>query len=106
MYGKCARDITHVPEMCLVETCQANSSSPFNVPDMFLPVSRCLHPQCDVPIGFALVMAGECFQKIGELTDEVIHNDLLVRMFPKFSFRLLTGILPFSVVRIILMLIP
>ena len=33
----------------------------------------------DVPIGFALVMAGECFKAIGELTDEMIHNDLLVR---------------------------
>ena len=46
MCGKCTRDITHVPEMCLVETCQVNGSSPFNVPDMFLPVSRHLHPQC------------------------------------------------------------
>ena len=37
-------------------------------------------PGCtDVPIGFALVMAGECFKAIGELTDEMIHNDLLVR---------------------------
>ena len=33
----------------------------------------------DVPIGFASVMAGECFEAIGELTDEMIHNDLLVR---------------------------
>jgi len=40
MNGKCARDITHVPEMCLVETCQVNGSCPFHVPDMFLPVSR------------------------------------------------------------------
>ena len=32
--------------MCPVETCQANGSSPFNFPDMFLPVSRCLRPQC------------------------------------------------------------
>ena len=46
MYGKCARNITHVPEMCLVETCQVNGSSPFNVPDMFLPISRHLRPQC------------------------------------------------------------
>ena len=37
-------------------------------------------PGCaDVPIGFASVMAGECFEAIGELTDELIHNDLLVR---------------------------
>ena len=37
-------------------------------------------PGCaDVPIGFASVMAGECFEAIGELTDEMIHNDLLVR---------------------------
>ena len=47
MCVKCARNITHVPEMCPVETCQANGSSPFNVPDMFLPVSRCLRPQCE-----------------------------------------------------------
>ena len=33
----------------------------------------------DIPIGFASVMAGECFEVIGELTDEMIHNDLLVR---------------------------
>ena len=46
MYGKCARDITYVPEMCLVETFQVNGSSPFNVPDMFLPVSRGPCPQC------------------------------------------------------------
>ena len=46
MCVKCTRNITDVPEMCLVETCQANGSSPFNVPDMFLPVSRCLCPQC------------------------------------------------------------
>ena len=39
MCVKCARNIIHVPEMCPVETCQANGSSPFNVPDMFLPVS-------------------------------------------------------------------
>ena len=45
MYGKCARDITHVPEMCLVETCQVNGSCPFNVPDMFPPVSRGPRPQ-------------------------------------------------------------
>ena len=37
-----------MPEMGLVETCQRNSSSPFNVPDMFLPVSRHLCPQCDL----------------------------------------------------------
>ena len=37
-------------------------------------------PGCaDVPIGFASVMAGECFEAIGELTDELIHKDLLVR---------------------------
>ena len=37
-------------------------------------------PGCaDVLIGFASVMAGECFEVIGELTDEMIHNDLLVR---------------------------
>ena len=37
-------------------------------------------PGCaDVPIGFALVMAGECFESIEQLTDDVIHNDLLVR---------------------------
>ena len=37
-------------------------------------------PGCaDVPIGFASVMAGECFEAIGGLTDEMIHNDLLVR---------------------------
>ena len=37
-------------------------------------------PGCaDIPIGFASVMAGECFETIGELTDEMIHNDLLVR---------------------------
>ena len=46
MCVKCARNIIYVPEMCPVETCQANGSSPFNVPDMFLPVSRCLRPQC------------------------------------------------------------
>ena len=46
MCVKCARNITHVPEMCLLETCQANGSSPFNFPDMFLPVSRCPRPQC------------------------------------------------------------
>ena len=33
----------------------------------------------DVPIGFTSVMAGECFEAIGKLTDEMIHNDLLVR---------------------------
>ena len=33
----------------------------------------------NVPISFASVMAGECFAAIGELTDEMIHNDLLVR---------------------------
>ena len=34
-------------------------------------------PGCaDVPIGFASVMAEECFEVIGELTDEMIHNDL------------------------------
>ena len=48
-------------------------------------------PGCaDVSIGFASVMAGECFEKIGELTDELIHNDLLVRTVPKSSFWLLT----------------
>ena len=46
MCVKCTRNITPVNEMCLVETCQVNGSSPFNVPDMFLPVSRCLRPQC------------------------------------------------------------
>ena len=46
MCVKCARNITHVPEMCLVETCQVNGCSPINGPDMFLPVSRCLCPQC------------------------------------------------------------
>ena len=30
----------------LVVTWQVNRSSPFNVPDMFLPVSRCPRPQC------------------------------------------------------------
>ena len=48
MYGKCARNITHVPEICLVETCQVNGSCPFNVPDMFPPVSRGPRPQCQV----------------------------------------------------------
>jgi len=48
MYGKCARVITHVPEMCLVETCQINGSCPFNVPDMFPPVSRGPCPQCQL----------------------------------------------------------
>ena len=33
----------------------------------------------DVPIGFASAMTGECFEAIRELTDEMIHNDLLVR---------------------------
>ena len=43
-------------------------------------------PGCaDVPIGFTAVMVGECFEAIGELTDKVIHKDLLVRMFPKSS---------------------
>jgi len=46
MYGKCARNITHVPNMCLAETCQANGSYPFNVPDMFPPISRGPRPQC------------------------------------------------------------
>jgi len=46
MYGKCARNITHVPDMCLVETCQANGSCPFNVPHMFPPVSRGPCHQC------------------------------------------------------------
>jgi len=63
MDGTCARDITHVPEMCLAETCQVNGSCPFNVPDMFPPVSRGPHPQCvfgldiiaTIPITFALV---------------------------------------------------
>ena len=37
-------------------------------------------PGCaDILIGFTSVMAGECFEAIGELTDEMIHNDLLVR---------------------------
>ena len=37
-------------------------------------------PGCaNIPIGFASVMAGECFEAIGELTDKMIHNDLLVR---------------------------
>ena len=30
MYEKCARDITHVPEICLAETCQVNGSSPLS----------------------------------------------------------------------------
>jgi len=30
----------------LVVTCRGNGSSPFNVPDMFLPVSRGPRPQC------------------------------------------------------------
>ena len=46
IYGTCARDIIHVPEMCLVETCQVNGSCPFNVPDMFPPISRGPCPQC------------------------------------------------------------
>ena len=46
MYGKCARDITHVPEMYLAETSQVNGSCPFNVPDTFPPVSRGPRPQC------------------------------------------------------------
>jgi len=33
----------------LVVTCQVNGSSPFNVPDMFPPVSRGPHPQCEQP---------------------------------------------------------
>ena len=33
----------------------------------------------DIPIGFTSVMVGECFEAIGELTDEIIHNGLLVR---------------------------
>jgi len=47
MYGKCARDITYVPEMYLVETCPVNGSCPSNVPDMFPPVSRGPRPQCE-----------------------------------------------------------
>ena len=44
-------------------------------------------PGCaNIPIGFASVMAGECFEKIEELTDEMIHHDLLVRTVPKSSF--------------------
>ena len=40
-------------------------------------------PGCaDIPIGFTSLMAGECFEVIGELTDEMIHNDLLVRRLP------------------------
>ena len=40
-------------------------------------------PGCaDVLIGFALVMVGECFEAIGELLDEMIHNNLLVRRLP------------------------
>jgi len=53
MYGKYIRDIIHVPEMCLVETCQVNVSCPFNVPDMFPPVSRGPHPQC----GFETILS-------------------------------------------------
>jgi len=33
----------------LVVTCQVNGSSPFNVPDMFPPVSRGPCPQCQMP---------------------------------------------------------
>ena len=45
MYGKCAKDITHMPKMCLVATWQVSRSWPLNVSDMFLPVSRCPCPQ-------------------------------------------------------------
>ena len=40
----------------------------------------------DVPIGFASVMVGEFFELIKQLTDEMIHNDLLVRRFPALLF--------------------
>jgi len=68
MDGKCARDITHVPEMCLVETWQVNGSCPFNVPDMFPPVSRGPRPQCllvtgdqgGVSAAAEFVVTGDC----------------------------------------------
>ena len=34
------------------------------------------------PSVFAFAMAGECFWKIDRFSDEVINNDLLVRILP------------------------
>jgi len=43
----------------LVVTCQVNGSSPFNVPDMFPPVSRGPRPQCQafVPLDVVKTVA-------------------------------------------------
>jgi len=45
--GTCYSYIQNVHKMYLVGTCQRNGSCPFNVPDMFPPVSKGPHPQCD-----------------------------------------------------------
>ena len=45
MLGTWQGYIPNVHEMWLTETSQVNSSCPFNVPDMFLPVSRYPCPQ-------------------------------------------------------------
>ena len=48
MWGTCTRNITNLLDMCLVVTSQGNGSYPFNVPDMFLPVSRYPCPQWEL----------------------------------------------------------
>ena len=36
-------------------------------------------PGCaSIPMGYSAVMAGECFERIDELSEEIIHQDLLV----------------------------
>ena len=52
--------------MCLVETCQVNGFCPFNVPDMFPPVSRGPRPQW------------ECLQEIEKVNESVVNLDLVV----------------------------
>jgi len=37
--------------MFLLGTCQTKCSSPYNIPDMFLPDSRYPRPQCHVQVG-------------------------------------------------------
>ena len=57
-------------------------------------------PGCaNVPIGFASVMVGECFEVIWELVDEIIHNDLLVRRPPNLT-KIVKLRVPSSAVRI------
>ena len=103
--GTLAGKILNVLVMCWVGTCMVLCPFPCNVLVMYWPGKLVLAPSvspfqeamlesglrefhesqdqmpgcADVPIGFASVIAGEYFEAIGELTDEMIHNDLLVR---------------------------